>query len=438
MKRHLLLLLCSCLSVAILRAQTCGSTNLALGRPITSTSAPNYGLAGNLVDASSSSFFWPNDRDTDQWAWIQLASPATICRVVVKWRLYSQGNFKIQVTNTNPAGGGTVTWTDVAVVSSNNNPTVDGGDAINDLSIPNSYGVNQYVRLYIMAPLGNCVPEEVEVYGALANQKPAVSITAPSYSSQFTEGNTISISANASDADGTIKKVEFYHDDTWLGVDSTAPYTMNWSNVPTGNYQLFCVAFDNQNDTAESGYVSISVNSSPANAWSVKGNSSIKPDSQFLGTLDNSAVAFRVGNIERARFDSVGRLLINTSVLQNGDSTTMLAVKGSILAKNLRITQLNWADYVFAQDYKLMPLHKVGEYIKQNKHLPGIPATGTIMQKGLDVGSGQTMLLEKLEELTLYLLDQNRKIELQQKKIERQQKEIDVLKKAAGKAGSRK
>ena len=413
MKKALLFLLLSCFIVNILDAQTCGSTNLALSRPVTSTSAASYGPAGNLVDASSSSFFWPNDRDTDQWAWIQLVSPATICRVVVKWRSYNQGNFKIQVTNTNPAGGGTITWTDVAVVSSNNSPTIDGGDAINDLSIANSYGANQYVRLYIMAPLGGCVPEEVEVYGALANQAPTVSLTAPANNAQFVEGSTVSLTANAADTDGTIRKVEFYQGDTWLGVDSTAPYSLNWTNVATGNYQLYCVAFDNQNASTESGYIDISVANGSSNSWSLKGNGGIRPDSQFLGTTDNKPLIFRVGNIERARFDSTGVLLINTTSLQGADSTTRLAVKGSILAKNLRITQLNWADYVFAPGYKLMPLHEVGEYVGQNGHLPGIPTTATITREGLDVGHGQTMLLQKIEELTLYIIEQNKQLEKQ-------------------------
>ncbi len=131
---------------------------------------------------------------------------------------------------------------------------------------------------------------------------------------------------------------------------------------------------------------------------------------------------FRIGNTERARLDSTGTLLINTTTLQGADSTTRLAVKGSILAKNLRITQLNWADYVFGNDYKLMPINKVGKYIAENKHLPGIPTTATITKEGLDVGRGQSMLLRKVEELTLYLLQQN-------KRLEQQQKEINALKK---------
>ncbi len=420
MKKALLFLLLSSFIFSVSNAQTCGSTNLALGRPVTSTAAESYGLAGNLVDGSSSTVFWPTDRSNDQWAWIQLAAPTTICRVVVRWRLWSQGNFKIQVTNTNPAGGGTVTWTDVAVVASNNSPTVDGDDAVNDLSIPNNYGANQYVRLYLLAPLGSIVPEEVEVYGAVGNLPPTVSLTSPTNNAQFSEGNTITLAATAADADGSIQKVEFYQGDTWLGEDSTGPYTLTWPNVATGNYQLYAVAYDNQGATTETGYTNIVVNNS--GGWSLKGNAGIRSDSQFLGTLDNAPLIFSTGNTERARLDSTGTLLINTTSLQGADSTTRLAVKGSILAKNLRITQLNWADYVFGNDYKLMPLNKVGKYIEQNKHLPGIPTTATITREGLDVGSGQTMLLRKIEELTLYLLQQN-------KVLEQQQKEINTLKK---------
>lgn len=430
MKKALLFLLLSSFAFSLSEAQTCGSTNLALNRPATGTASASYEAADLLVDGNTNAYFWPSTRTTDQWAYIQLASAATICRVVVKWEQYHYGNFKIQVTNTNPATG-TPVWTDVAVVSSNNSPTISGNVAINDLSISNNYGVNQYVRFYMIAPLSNNMPEEVEVYGALANQKPTASLTAPAYNAQFTEGNTIAITANATDSDGSIRKVEFYQGDTWLGVDSTAPYSFNWANVPTGNYQLYCVATDNQNDSTESGYVNISVNSSAVNAWSLKGNSGIQPDSQFLGTLDNKSLVFRVGNVERARLDSTGTLLINTTTLEGADSTTRLAVKGSILAKNLRITQLNWADYVFDKDYKLMPLHKVGEYIAENKHLPGIPTAGTIMQQGLDVGTGQTMLLQKIEELTLYLLEQN-------KKIEQQQREIEALKRKGRQTGKTK
>src|SRR6185369_8261315 len=101
MKKALLFLLLSSFGFYFLEAQTCGSTNLALNRPAAGTASASYEAADKLVDGNTNAYFWPTTRTTDQWAYIQLASPATICRVVVKWEQYHYGNFKIQVTNTN-------------------------------------------------------------------------------------------------------------------------------------------------------------------------------------------------------------------------------------------------------------------------------------------------------------------------------------------------
>ena len=415
MKKNLLVLLFTSFVFFTSKAQTCGSTNLALNRPAVSTASASYEAGDKLVDGNTNAYFWPSDRSTDQWAYIQLAASATICRVVVKWEQYHYGNFKIQVTNTNPSSG-TPTWTDVAVVSSNNSPTIDGNVAINDLSIPNNYGTNQYVRLYMIAPLNNNMPEEVEVYGALVNQAPTVSLSSPANNTQFVEGSTIILTANAADSDGSIHKVEFYQGDTWLGVDSIAPYTYNWTNVATGNYQVYCVAYDNQNASTESGYYNIVVNRSSSSMWSLYGNIGIRPDSQFLGTIDNQPLIFKVGNQSRARIDSTGALLINTTS-RPGDATVKLAVKGTIYAQKLKVTQTGWADFVFAHGYKLRSLESVELYIKRYQHLPEIPSAGDVVNNGLDVGNNQAALLQKIEELTLYVIELNKKVNNLQKKI---------------------
>jgi len=395
------------------KGQTCGSTNLAAGRPMTGTSAASYENASVLVDGDLNTHFWPSDRSTDQWAYVQLASSVTICRVVVKWKEYHQGAFKIQVTNSNPSGG-SVTWTDVATVTSNNSPTVVNGTAINDLSIANNYGTNQYVRLLLLAPLNNVQPVELEVYALLVNVHPTVSMTSPANNATYREGNTVMLGANAADSDGSIRKVEFYNGSTKVGEDSTAPYRYYWPNIATGNYTVKAVAYDNQNDSTHSASVNFTVN---ASGWTLNGNTGILPDSQFLGTIDNNPVVIRTGNVERARLDSTGTLYINTTGLQSADESVKLAVKGTILAKKLTVTQLNWADYVFAKDYKLMPLKQVQSYIDKNGHLPGVPSTETIGEKGLDVGNGQAILLQKIEELTLYILQQQKEIDELKKKL---------------------
>jgi hypothetical protein len=89
-----------------------------------------------------------------------------------------------------------------------------------------------------------------------------------------------------------------------------------------------------------------------------------------------------------------------------------LTVKGKIHAEEV-IVDLNVpvADYVFAKDYVLMPLHKVEQYVQQNSHLPDIPSATEIKEQGLSMGEMQNKLLKKIEELTLYAIEQNKKIE---------------------------
>jgi hypothetical protein len=416
MRKHIIMSIAGYLAVNISLAQTCGSTNLAAGRPVTATAAQSYEAGDKLVDGNNGTYFWPSTRNVDQTAYVQLASSVTVCRVVVKWLEYHQGAFKIQVTNSNPSGGG-VTWTDIATITSNNSPSVAGGIATNDLSIPNNYGTNQYVRLVLLAPLGNVQPVDLQVYASLSNVHPTVSITGPANNATYREGNTVMLAANAADSDGSIKKVEFYHDGIKLGEDTAAPYRYYWPNIATGNYTIKAVAYDNQNDTTHSANINFVVN---ANGWGLTGNTGILPDSQFLGTTDNSALVIRTGNTERARVDTNGVLLVNTTELQQGtDESVKLAVKGTILTKKLTVTQLNWADYVFEKSYKLMPLKDVQSFIDKNGHLPGVPSTEVIQQKGLDVGNGQAMLLQKIEELTLYILQQQKEIDQLKKQLKK-------------------
>lgn len=82
-----------------------------------------------------------------------------------------------------------------------------------------------------------------------------------------------------------------------------------------------------------------------------------------------------------------------------------LSVNGNIRAKKLIISQSNWPDYVFSAEYKPQNLTQVAQFIKANKHLPGVPSAEEITNKGLDVGETQAVLLKKIEELTLYVIE---------------------------------
>jgi hypothetical protein len=88
-----------------------------------------------------------------------------------------------------------------------------------------------------------------------------------------------------------------------------------------------------------------------------------------------------------------------------------LAVNGTITSKKVKVTQTGWADYVFNNDYHLRPLPEVEQYIQQNHHLPEVPSAEEVKKDGLNLGDNQAMLLKKIEELTLYIIEQNKQIE---------------------------
>ncbi|WP_037576483.1 glycosyl hydrolase family 8 [Sporocytophaga myxococcoides] len=91
------------------------------------------------------------------------------------------------------------------------------------------------------------------------NLSPAVSIISPVANASFDSGATITISANASDADGSISKVEFYQGATKLGEDATSPYSFIWTNVVSGNYSITAKAIDNKYAETTSSAISIVV-----------------------------------------------------------------------------------------------------------------------------------------------------------------------------------
>lgn len=103
-----------------------------------------------------------------------------------------------------------------------------------------------------------------------------------------------------------------------------------------------------------------------------------------------------------------------------------LAVNGKILAKEVKVSA-NWADFVFEDDYKLRSLPEVEKFIQTNKHLPEIPSAKEVEKNGVDVGNMESKLLQKIEELTLYTIDQDKQIKNLRDVVKTQQKQIEIL-----------
>lgn len=94
--------------------------------------------------------------------------------------------------------------------------------------------------------------------------------------------------------------------------------------------------------------------------------------------------------------------------------TYRLYVRDGILTEKVKIAlhgTVNWADYVFAPDYKLKPLSEVEAFVKANQHLPEMPSAQSLVDNGLDLGEMQAKQMEKIEELTLYIIEINKRLE---------------------------
>lgn len=91
-----------------------------------------------------------------------------------------------------------------------------------------------------------------------------------------------------------------------------------------------------------------------------------------------------------------------------------LSVNGNVCAKEVRVSLSGspcWPDYVFAQDYDLMKISDLRSYVQQNHHLPGVPSAAEVEENGVELGATTEILLQKIEEMTLYILQLEERVQ---------------------------
>lgn len=98
------------------------------------------------------------------------------------------------------------------------------------------------------------------------------------------------------------------------------------------------------------------------------------------------------------------RLRIGTTAANGTYNNYALSVDGDMIAKKCVIQVNSWADYVFADNYALPSLNEVESFVKENKHLPGVPNEAEIKENGVEIGEMNKILMQKVEELTLYMI----------------------------------
>ncbi|WP_062057725.1 hypothetical protein [Sediminicola sp. YIK13] len=111
-----------------------------------------------------------------------------------------------------------------------------------------------------------------------------------------------------------------------------------------------------------------------------------------------------------------GDIRLNTFAANVGIGTTStgthkLAVEGSIGAREIKVEAIGWSDFVFEQNYHLPTLEEVEHHIKKYGHLKDIPSAKEIEKNGIFLGAMDAKLLQKIEELMLYTIQQEKKIQ---------------------------
>lgn len=156
--------------------------------------------------------------------------------------------------------------------------------------------------------------------------------------------------------------------------------------------------------------------SSPNSKLQVKGNGGV----MSIEGSDHSYIQFYPDGYSSGRkawlgYGSASDNWITLSSEGNGGivlnpGSHFVAVEGTLKAKQIQVKTNIWADYVFEDDYNLMSLNEVENFIDENNHLPNIPSQEEVLSQGIDVGEMQRLQMEKIEELTLYILQLDERV----------------------------
>jgi hypothetical protein len=271
---------------------------------------------------------------------------------------------------------------------------------LNTRAMTSLYSCGVGDNLYTYAPRleevnGNEKPL-IEILTGTSGGGDTQSPTAPTLSSIGQTDTTADISWSGATDDTAVTAYKIYKDGTLeatLGIVST--YQVTGLTAGT-SYNFTATALD------------AAGNESPlSNAVSVTTNSSGGSGDGTVWTEANSVASY------------TGNVAVGTATVPSG---YQMAIDGKLISEEVKV-QLSgtWPDYVFAQGYDLPTLEEVEQHIKEKGHLVNIPSAAEVAANGIEIGHMNKLLLEKIEELTLYILEQEKK----QKNLEKRIKTLE-------------
>jgi hypothetical protein len=213
--------------------------------------------------------------------------------------------------------------------------------------------------------------------------------------------------------------------DGLLGIGTTSPSAP--LTLLTTNTNTFANIASFKNEAATNTWMYVANNNGQANL----GVGGARPHAY----LWSSTGKFFIGDEGNPTLLIDGMANGNVSIGTSDSKGYKLAVNGSAIFTKVVVKPYPWPDYVFHANYRLRPLNEVEEYIKQYGHLPEVPTAEEVEKNGLDVGDNQATLLKKIEELTLYVIEQNKKQQELNRKVNVLQEDNERLKKLLQSSG---
>ena len=304
----------------------------------------------------------------------------------------------------------TAQWTGTNPITTNSNVNI-GGLQFGRFHVrdrgnlyPQEFGANPYFQLfYLSRDLGTIFPR-------------------PTTTSIPTWGFDI----NTQDKRLSISFLDVYNQPATITGSSGIPsttwpipteiFSINTNAVKANVEDFFVKNYFTISTTNNNGVMARTINMSLPliNSENISGKSIIgNANSFFLADISVNNNAYFWSDIrvtKNAQFQGKVRIGSKTATFH---PDAKLFVEGKVAAQHFVITKpTNWSDKVFQKGYKLWSLYEIEQFINQNKHLPDVPSEAEVMEKGYDANEMDAILLQKIEELTLFSIEQNKKVNL--------------------------
>lgn len=214
-----------------------------------------------------------------------------------------------------------------------------------------------------------------------------------------------------------------------LGVKTIAPLSAFQVN---NNFEKLSIGSANTTSLLGSSYIGFNAARTSANVWRFDHNVTANGGAVMYGDL-NGTINFATVPTQNGG----GNYFTLTDAQLKNYVAFQVTSGGVTRAKRLKVETTGWPDYVFSKEYKLPSLSSVNAYIQKNRHLPDMPSAKEVHADGQDVGEINKLLLKKVEELTLYLIEKDgqfnklkKEQQAQQEKNDQQQALLEELKSA--------